>query len=378
MAIGTYELWLDHWYGTRLAYLDSMLELEYTRVLHGVGVINLTMPSSFDIALLQHDYKIEVWRALPKVSKRLENVYLIRGWRQWTDSTGVNRLTIMGVDGNSILQRRIVWAQPGTAEAEKDDYAGNVVKELVTESMADIFYAPSNRDTLATYVSVQGNNNDGASFKKDYAWLRLYDAVQSCIDTSASEERGNKVLWWYMVPLSGAKYEFRVKETLWGQDLTDTVILSPGVGMSEVEYLVDYSETFNVVVTTGGAWGGLSFPDWLFVKRAYDKIGQMSTPFSYSEMVESIGESRDYAELQAEAESLVKADENRPQESLIFALEQIDALRYGRDWDLGDKVGVSYQGKQREAVIKSIYLETGNTEKIRVYFKIDIEQDIIT
>ncbi len=112
MAIGNYELWLDHWDGTRLEYLDSMLKLEYTRALHNVGVVNLTMPSSFDPAQVGRDYKLEVWRALPGVPTRRENVYLLRAFRKWTDENGVDKTTFMGVDGNDILKADISGLVP--------------------------------------------------------------------------------------------------------------------------------------------------------------------------------------------------------------------------------------------------------------------------
>ena len=375
MAIGTYELWLDHWDGTRLAYLDSMLELEYTRVLDGVGVINLTMPASFDTSLLQDDYKIEVWRALPKVAKRLENVYLTRGWRKWTDAVGVDKTTIVGVDGNDILKRRLVWTSlDGGSHDRLDDYAGNVAKQLVRNAIAFVD-GPGWRDDISTYVSVQPNNNDGVKFAKLYADLILWDAVEKCLNTSAA--RNGTKMWWYMKPLSATEYEFQVKATQWGQDISGELTISPDNGMTSIEHEYNFTDETNLVWAKGAHWTGWAenYRRWNY---AYNKTRIGVSPFAYSEMLIDEGNEENHDILKEAAREEVKKEEHLLKERMTFTLEQTDSLRYGRDWDLGDKISVSYRGRQLKAIIETVYVRMTATELVRVRFDIDVAQDIQT
>ena len=367
MAIGTYELWLDHWNGTRLAYLDSMLELEYTRVIGGVGMIGLTMPSSFNESLLKEDYKIEVWRGLPGVPKRLENVYVTRGWRKWTDSHGVDKLTIIGVDGNDILKRRWVWTSlDGGSVDVHDDYAADIAKQLVRDALSNSD-AGSIRGNLSSYVKVQSNNNMGAKFKKGYADRVLWDAVEACLQTSKG--RGSPLVW-YMMPLSGSKYEFRVYKTRMGQNRSGSVVLTVDSPLTLMSNEYDYIDQTNLVWVKGGHWTG-SYANYRKWEKVYNSSRIRKSPFSYSEMIVDAGEEHDTDHLTEMANEELALPEHLAKEILTVTLQDTDILQYGRDWDLGDTLGISYRGRQTTGTVNAIYVEMKESEKVHTRLKIE-------
>lgn len=376
MAIGTYELWLDHWNGTRLAYLDSMLSLEYTRVLHGVGVMNLTMPSSFDTSLLQDDYKIEVWRALPGIPKRLENVYMIRGWRKWTDPVGVDKTLITGVDGNDILKRRFCLAQnsgeySGSYDySRKTGYAGNMIKQYMRDTLLTPYVTGNTGRATAwafayraivPYFTIQGDANDGASFAEQKACETIFDIANGICDRSTG--RGSP-LYWYVYPVSGAMYQLRTYAPLMGQDLSSQIVISPDFAMGQATHERDATDEFTMVYVRGkiisnmGRCFGIS---WNAARWA-------TNPFCYRELFVDLGDA-ELAECRERAAEEVPSADNLPQEYLSCSLYEMEALRYQREWDLGDKVGLNYQGLQDNVIIKVIQIQVGETEKVSVVIK---------
>jgi len=379
MAIGQYEIWLDHWNGTRLAFIDGWLNLEYTRALHGVGALALQVPSSFDDAMLQVDYKIEVWRALPGEAKRLENVYLIRGWKQWTDQAGVNYTTIIGVDGNDVLKRRFVWAQPGSTQARKTDNACDLIKAYMREALttADAYGTDPQdwRGQIATYFTVAADDGLGQSFTKNYEGKTLFDVANGIAETSTG--RGT-VVWWYVCPVSGAEYQLRTYTPLLGQDLTGQVTLTPDFAMAEGNHEYSGIDEFNMVVGWGGKIGWAEHPDYRKSDDAYNLASIRKSAFSWREKFLDCGDEPDYdAIADACIEEVTNAD-NLAQQTFQCGLSELENFRYGREWDFGDKVKLSYRGVQMDAVVKTVHVTVGATERIEVFFKIDQTLNIQT
>lgn len=379
MARGEYEIWLSHWNGTRLTYLDSWLKIDYTRALHNVGVITIDLPSSFDDSLLQVDYKIEIWRALPGASKRLENVYLIRGWFRRTDPDGISYTRLIGVCGNDILKRRIVWAQPGSSQARKTDNACDLIKQYMREAIAQsVCYGATSgteRANVSAYFTVAPDDGLGASFTKNYEGKTLFDAANGIAETSTG--RGTPI-WWYVWPVSRAEYQLRTYLNLMGQDLTDQIIISPDFGMTEAQHDYDASEEATMVIGAGGKIGAGPYPDYRKMEYAYNNTRLMVTPFAWREKFLDVGSEPDYdAIIEACVEEVADPD-NLEQEIFQCALQEMENLRYGREWDLGDEIGLNYRGMQMDAVIKTVRLTIEKSETVRVYFKIDKTRDIQT
>ena len=380
MAMGQYEIWLCHWDGTRLALLDSFLSLEYTRALHNVGAIDLIVPSTFNDSYLIKDYKIMVLRTAPSQSKRIEGVYLIRKWRRYTDNDNTNYTQISGVCGNDIMKRRIVWAQPGTAEARKTDNACDLIKKYTRQALAetDCYGLPSSvrRGYIATYFTVQADNGQGASFTKNYEGKVLFDVANGIAGTS--EGRNGVPVWWYVYPVSASMYQLRTYLNLMGQDLSSRITLTPDFAMANGSHEWDGTDEFNMVVGAGGPIGYGTYPDYRKMEYAYNRSSIYDSPFAWREKFLDLGNEEDYDEIANSCYEDVMDADNLAREIFDCDLIELDVFRYGRDWDLGDKVGLNYRGLSMDAVVKTVHVKVDKTERVRVYFKIDQALDIQT
>ena len=61
----------------------------------------------------------------------LETVGLLRAWKYWTDSSGQNFVKLTGLDGNEILNRRIIVHEVGSSPFRKTDHADDICRSIV-------------------------------------------------------------------------------------------------------------------------------------------------------------------------------------------------------------------------------------------------------
>jgi len=393
VAIAHHNVFLCHWDGTRKAYLDSLTELSYTRVLHGVGVAVLTLPSSFDDSLAQMDYKIEVERNRRGTMKQLE-VYLMRKPRRETDAQGVNRTVLTGVHGNDILQRRVVWAQPRSSQARKTGLMANVVKAFLREAIAQvtgslICDSDAARGDIADYFTVQADNNEWTEYSATPAsWAtetssstetREYQTLLDLANgiTARSTGRGYPI-WWYVVPVSRYQFEFRTYKTLMGQDRTSQVLISQDNAMIEPVWEMDATEEFTVALAAGEKMGWETYPDYRLMAAAWNTVRALDNPFSWREKFTDGGAEDDIDHLRDLCSETVRDMENAPRERFYCKLQETSLLRYGLDYDLGDRVRFSYRGFTNDAVIKAVKITVGQTETIETILEIEPEMTIET
>lgn len=389
MAIGQYEIWIDHWDGTRLVNISDWLRLNYTRALHSVGVLDLLLPSSFDVSYLQEDYKIEIWRTVANESQRLENIYLIRGWRPYTDANGVNYTKITGVDGNDILKRRFVYADPESTEAKKTGLGGNLCRRYMRDAIlkADRYSndSPDERGDISDYVTVEANQDEWieyqstpaswatevSKFTENREWQTLLDTCNGICERSTG--RGYPI-WWYMFPVDSSEYQFRAYKTLFGNDLTSSVILQAGTGMSQAEDDYDAVDEFTNIVCGGQLLEPSgSIPLRRITSQSYNDLRFDMNPFAYREKFIDMGEEPSSSDLHDRAVEELESDENRPTRFFTGNIIEYEGFRYGRDWDLGDKISFNYRTLQGEATIKLVNMRVEKTEQVWTALNIEIE-----
>ena len=74
-----YDLWLlYHADGHPVAHIGDYNALQYAKVTNGVGSFALTLPSTFDISLVQRDTRLAVYRTPVGGTKALDFVGLVR------------------------------------------------------------------------------------------------------------------------------------------------------------------------------------------------------------------------------------------------------------------------------------------------------------
>ena len=133
---GTYELWYTDDHGVRIAQLDYSLGFSASILANGIGRLSMQLPPTFDTDLLVKDRMIQVWRAPAGGRLSLWRPYFLQRWTFQTMADG-EAIQIYAADPNVLLTRRNVIAYSGAAQADKTDYADDMMKEVVTEAIAD-------------------------------------------------------------------------------------------------------------------------------------------------------------------------------------------------------------------------------------------------
>ena len=380
--IGNYDLWLCHWNGTRLAYLDSFIELDYTRALGAVGALVLRMPSSFDVNLLQTDYKIEIWRGTKTLSSRLENVYLLRGWRKEQDDTGVDSVVLVGLDGNDILNWRTVVGNTDSSYIRKTGLGGNILRAYMRAAIASTTGSgigmTAQRDDIAAYFAVASDVSEwsaysgadpSSSFTKNYMGKTLFEVAEGICGTSAG--RGYP-LYWRVEPLSRSLYRFVVYAPLAGQDRSASIIVRPDNGMVTPVHEYDVSEELTICWGAGRDYGD---GDGRQLARAWDNIRNKRTPFSYHERFVD-GGSEQYSALLERIKDELADEDNLPRETFNCQINNVAGLEYMLDWDLGDRLGFQYRGLDETAVVMNAHVEIDENKAEKIYTSFEIEPEL--
>ena len=144
-----------------------------SRVVNGIGNLVLELPPNFDDSLLAPDRMIQYWRAPTGGRLSLWRVYLIRRWIFQTSKSS-ETIFVYGLDANDLLRRRIVAAFASSAEASKTDYADDMMKEIVTESIADgVDPTPDAGTRVWSDLSIAGDVSLGPTITRSFPFDQL-------------------------------------------------------------------------------------------------------------------------------------------------------------------------------------------------------------
>ncbi len=364
--IGQYEVYLSTDTGSRLAMVTDWLGLEYSRVVHGVGVCNLDVSlRTFDRGLVHEDYKIEVWRQPPGGALALEDIYLIRAWEQWGDDSG-HYLRLTGVNGNHILKRTVADSQPSSSWTRITDHADDMCKLIVSRYVG--------RRVLNNQFRVAADQHLGAEFtKRGFSWRNLHELCTAIADTSTG--RGVPI-YWLVVPLSPAQYEFRTYLNQVGQDRRTTIEVSEARNnLRNPRYTWNSMDEVNYGIILGTVRSG----EDRYAQYLNDIPRQEVSQYGFCFPAVLSTALSDYSELADEGRQwLVK---NRPRETFTCELYDNEAQRYGREWGFGDQVRVVYDVPQKaaniwDARVKTVHVSVRETEIVRAILDIPMTSTI--
>ena len=176
-------------FGEPLATIADYTLLDY--VLNctpgAVGVLELTLDTSFDTSLLRRDGRIGVWRSLNGPAPYLDNdaIYLIEAITFRSGSTFVR-----AYHATTLMSRRIVAYYAGSAYADKAAApADDQIKAFWRENAGASIVA-ADRDGVETYadisayVTTQADLGQGASIAKAAARRVLLDVARELSEAS--------------------------------------------------------------------------------------------------------------------------------------------------------------------------------------------------
>jgi len=352
--MAAHELYLTDDKGRRLAgpngqvVLDNIYRGTFNKVTNKCVNCNVRLPIGY-YDLMQEDRMIQYWRQATGGRLALFQSYFIRYWHAHKISDSWV-LDVIGLDPLDLLRRRIVANYAGTTEANKTDYADDMMKEIVDEQMVNDASDPAptwgSRDWAS--LSVQGDTGDGPSITRAVTWDNVLESCQDIAEAARSE--GTEVFF-DVVPIVGASsisFQFRTKTGQPGADVSDSVTFDEALGN-----LWEPSLTYNARVEENYIYaGGMGQEDNRDIQQAYN-----TTRINVSQWNRCEGFA--YASYQRTADGVLQSanqelNEKRPIEILSGRAVDMRGTRFGVHWNWGDRVTARVLGREFTSIIRAV------------------------
>jgi hypothetical protein len=367
-----YAIWLDDQYGNRLVLLDNIVNLEMVRTVNAMGACRVTLPGTFDQSLIGLDSMVEFWRAPVGGKLVLETVFFIRQISYTEDISGNDVVVIEGPDANDLLNRRIVAYAAGTSQADKSDYADDMLKEIVDENLGSSA-TDSDRDLSGLEFTIAADVSRALGIEKGFSYREMMPLLQDIADMSSE---GGIDLYFDVVPkiisTTQIGFEFQTFVDQRGRDRTydsgNPVVFGKEWGnLYQPRLNYDYTYEWNYVYAGGQG----EKADRIIEERSdSERIGA-----SVWNRREKFVDCRDIATSDG---ALYRAEQKLKEGQPIFkftaSLLDTEQARYGLDWKFGDKVVIAYRGIQMTATIQSLRLMIDESGKEEIDVKMEILQ----
>ena len=368
---GTYELWYTDDHGVRIAQLDYSLGFSASILANGIGRLSMQLPPTFDTSLLVKDRMIQVWRAPAGGRLSLWRPYFLQRWSFQTMADG-EAIQIYAADPNVLLTRRNVIAYSGAAQADKTDYADDMMKEVVTEAIADgVAPTPDAGTRVWADFSIAADLGLAPELTDAFAYDRVLTSSGGGVlggIVKASQVAGTNLYFDVAVNTvssSSITFQFRTKTGQPGGDLSDRVVFDQLRGNLKNPYLdFDYSEEVNYVYGTGQGEGAARE-----IQQSYD-----ATRYSVSQWnrCEGVADARNQAAANGVREAARAALEaGKP--VLRFSGEPVDTTgsRFGIDWNFGDLVSAVYRGYKFASIIEMVNISVNDSGAESIAARLD-------
>lgn len=370
-----YEIHLTTDAGVRIALLDNFVRLEASRIDGRAGDFFLQMPVSFDPDLLVPDRLIQVWRQPEGGRLKLWNVYLLREWEFSTRGSD-HIVELSGPDMKDLLWRRIVAAYSKSAQANKTDFADDMMKEVVTESIADgVAPTPDAGTRVWANLSIAADVNAGPTITQEFPFdYLLTDGGGGVLPTlkKAAKEAGTEVFFDIVpnvISENSITFQFRTYIGQPGQDVSSKVIFDEAAGnLKDPKLNYNYRKEKNYIYATGQSYGSQRT-----VTQVYDsnRYGQ-----SIWARCEGTADARNQTGNGVREAGRDALNNGRPRIQYSATPADTEGTRFGIDWDFGYKVRSKYLNREFDCIIRAVALTVENGKETISKARLDYESAI--
>jgi hypothetical protein len=346
-----YQIIISDPEGSPLADASRFVALSYPRAVNMWSTMTLTLPSTFPQQYLRiPDGRIEIWRRGPSgMVLDTETTWLIKAPEWDRDEAGRETITIEADTPLCILKEPghfVDWAAT-TSQAEKTDFADDMLKAIAAENIGDS--AGALRD-LSAYISIAPDASLAPSLSKAFAWRDVLKTMQEIANASA--EAGTYLAFDIVAPTQDT-FEFRTYTGWRGVDHRfpngiNPVIIGPAFGnMGECRLRTDYRNEITYA-KAGGRGDGIN----RLLGEAQDDARIGLSPFGRRETFVNATQYTTTTGLDAEAEAVVR--NGRPRSILQGTLLSVPGCQYGVHWGWGDFVTVQAFGQSLDCRIDAV------------------------
>lgn len=371
-----YELWLTDDSGRRLGILDSLSYISYSRAVRQFGSLEFAVPFKPFYAqynpFFRPDWRVEVWRSpAHEYPLRREDVFLLRKPNVYTRSEdGMQMLRFYARNGLDLLHRRIVAQRAGTQWTTKTDYADDMMKAIVREQMlyGSAVDEDGTQDNARAYpeneFTVASDSSGGPQITLNFEGKNVLDVLRDIsaqtIQKNQDDATNNRIFFNVLpVNLPGSfplGWRFYTRTGVYGTDRTDGIEFSiENENIKSPSYAISHLDEVNSIYVLGNGRGISQI-----IQKVQDTARVNASRWNLSEGAVSASSETDASGLTSRGESAL--EDNKPKEDLPLEFLNTPGSTnsprslYGIDWDLGDRLKVSYAGRQFEADVNLVYV----------------------
>lgn len=356
MSASDYEVWVTTDGGARLALLSQFTGLTATRTVNGTGQFSLTIPVAlFNTNLLGVDKMIQVWRAPSGGRLSLFRAYFLRRWRYFYKDAD-EYLLLSGPDVNDLLRRRIVASYAGNAQAQKTDYADDMMKDVVREAILDTAAPTPTAGTRAwPNLTIAADVSLGPTITKGFAFSTLLTTSGGGVLpglADAAEVAGTRVYFDISENVLSGTTATWIFNTYIGQPGADrtatgfTFDLNRG-NMRDPALEYDYSQEQNYIYAAGRGEGVERT-----IQQVYDAGRYGASIWNRCEALEDARDQEFDDGVRERGRAALY--EGRPRTRFSAVPLDVNGARFGVDWTFGDRVEAQYRNQLFECVIESV------------------------
>lgn len=356
-----YQLLLRDPFGNLLAPLDGFIDLDYARIVNGIGALTVNLPKQYDQYLFSSgdvrvDNRIDVLRRVGS------GAYYLDTDAQWLVRRGVKKLTgngqrlttIQAECANSLLKRRIVAYASGAAQADKTGFADDLMKAIIRENFGSL--ATDTARSIATYLTTQADLGVGGSVSKAFSRRKVLQVLQ---ELALMSFQAGTYLAFDVISTSPSTFEFRTYINQRGIDHrwpggSNPVILGAEFGnLTNIERGYDHIDEVTYAYA-GGQGTGASRA----IGTSTDATRVGSSPLNRCEYFTDARASTTAAQLTDEADSALRNGNVRQ----VFSADFIDTpqVTYGLHVNFGDQVTAVFEGESIDCRVNKIRVSVRN------------------
>lgn len=358
-----YEIYLSDARGVRIALLDTVQAITYIKAANRVSTWSVTIPDIYPPSYIQPDHIVEIWR-----DGKLVSGGFLRKFR-YTGNDNDAAVTLTGASFLYLLTGRIIAYSAGESESAKADYADDMIKEIIRENLGGSA-TDTDRDLTDLGFTVQAGASAGESLERRYAWKKVLDTCVALAEEST--QRGTR-LYFDIVPYWTGELlylDFRTYTSQRGQDRTYSsstpVIFGAAFGNlrnPSLEY--DYWDEANYVYAGGQ---GLATNRMVEEQSDTDRIN--ISPWNRREKFAYATSEQTTEGVESAAQTTL--DANKPRLRFTGDLLSVPGSLYGKDWNWGDKVVITYRGKEFDGHIDTVRVRLNRNGKETISAKVEV------
>lgn len=341
-----YDIWLARDDGSRFYPLPNAGPFKYTSAVNNYGSFSLELPASFDRTLLSFDNRVLFWRKPITGPKYLDFEGIIRYRETTTDEAGNTIRVVQGPSLEYLLESRVIAYASGSAQADQSGVAADTLLATIVAQNLGSSATDSRRQLSSSIFTVQTAAGSGPTISKGMSYAKLMDTLREI--TSAARVAGTEV-YFAMVPTGEKTFEFRTKVGQPGYDRTSG---GPFFGM-EYRNMIKPRLIENVMDEINFGYGlGQGQGINRNIQNAEDTTRSLRSVFGRREGKVNANSETTNAGVTAAAQALI--NNARPLNAFTAQLLSLPGCLYGVDWGFGDRLRISYDGRQFNALLRAV------------------------